>query len=91
MNIEGYDQNFVIDGYDGKKLITAAIVKSYKSGVTLNVSTDLPVFQFYTANNLGNSSQPAGKDGKRYEKRSALCIEPQFFPDAINSFEEKPI
>lgn len=91
MNIEGYDQNFVIDGYDGKKLITAAKIKSHKSGITLNVSTDLPGFQFYTANNLGNSSQPAGKGGKKYEKRSALCIEPQFFPDAINSFEEKPI
>lgn len=91
MNSGGYDQNFVIDGYDGEKMITAAKIKSSNSGITMNVSTDLPGFQFYTANNLGNSAQPAGKGGKKYEKRSALCIEPQFFPDAVNSFEEKPI
>lgn len=30
----------------------------------MNVSSDLPGFQFYTANNLGKDSQPLGKDGK---------------------------
>lgn len=68
-----------------------AEVNSTKTGITLKVSTNLPGFQFYTANHLGKSSQPAGKDGTRYEKRSAFCIEPQFYPDAINTFEEKPI
>lgn len=91
MNKNGYDQNFVVDNYDGKTIIEVARVKSEKSGINMNVSTDLPGFQFYTANNLGKDSQPAGKDGKRYEKHSALCVEPQFFPDAINTFEEKPI
>lgn len=91
MDKNGYDQNFVIDGYDGKKMIVAAKVKSEKTGIGLNVSTNLPAFQFYTANNLGKSTQPEGKDGKKYEKHSSLCIEPQFFPDAINTFDEKPI
>lgn len=91
MNKNGYDQNFVVDNYDGKTIIEVARVKSEKSGINMNVSTDLPGFQFYTANNLGKDSQPLGKDGKRYEKHSALCVEPQFFPDAINTFEEKPI
>lgn len=91
MNKNGYDQNYVIDGYDGKKLIESANVKSEKSGIVLKVLTDLPGFQFYTANNLGKAGQPFGKDGKRYEKHSAFCVEPQFFPDAINTFEEKPI
>lgn len=91
MNKNGYDQNYVIDGYDGKKLIESANVKSEKSGIVLKVLTDLPGFQFYTANNLGKAEQPFGKDGKRYEKHSAFCVEPQFFPDAINTFEEKPI
>ena len=91
MNKNGYDQNFVVDNYDGKTIIEVARVKSEKSGISMNVSTDLPGFQFYTANNLGKDSQPLGKDGKRYEKHSALCVEPQFFPDAINTFEEKPI
>lgn len=91
MNKNGYDQNFVIDNYDGKTLIEAARIKSEKSGISLKVLTDLPGFQFYTANNLGKSEQPSGKDGKRYEKHSAFCVEPQFFPDAINTFDEKPV
>lgn len=91
MNKNGYDQNFVIDNYDGKTLIEAANVKSEKSGISLKVLTDLPGFQFYTANNLGKSEQPLGKHAKRYEKHSAFCVEPQFFPDAINTFDENPV
>lgn len=87
----GFDQNYCIDGYDGNKLIEAAEVKSAKTGIKLKVSTNLPGFQFYTANHLGKSQQPAGKDGTRYEKRSGFCVEPQFYPDAINTFDEKPI
>lgn len=89
----GFDQNYCIDNYDGKTLIEAANVKSEKTGINLKVLTNLPGFQFYTANHLGKSAQPVGKSGSRYEKRSALCIEPQFFPNAINTenFEEKGI
>ena len=89
----GFDQNYVVDGYDGKNLIEIADVKSYKTGINLKVSTNLPGFQFYSANHLGKTSQPNGKNGSRYEKRSALCIEPQFFPNAINieNFKEKGI
>ncbi len=87
----GFDQNYCIDGYDGKKMVDVANVKSEKTGITLNVLTNLPGFQFYTANHLGKSAQPIGKYGTRYEKRSAFCVEPQFYPDAINTFDEKPI
>lgn len=88
---QGFDQNYCIDGYDGKKLINIAKITSPKTGIKLNVSTNLPGFQFYTANHLGKDTQPLGKDGKKYEKRSSFCVEPQFYPDAINTFEEKPI
>ncbi len=88
----GYDQNYCIDGYDGKKRIEAAKVKSQNTGIVLTVLTNLPGFQFYTANHLGKTTQPAGKSGKRYEKRSSLCIEPQFYPNAINTEGfEKPV
>lgn len=80
----GFDQNYCIDGYDGKKLIEIANIKSEKTGIVLTVSTNLPGFQFYTANHLGKPSQPLGKSGKRYMKRSSLCVEPQFFPNAVN-------
>ena len=89
----GFDQNYCIDNYDGKSLIEIADVKSQKTGINLKVSTNLPGFQFYTANHLGKSAQPNGKSGTRYEKRSAFCVEPQFYPNAVNteSFKEKGI
>ena len=89
----GFDQNYCIDNYDGKTMINIAEVKSQKTGIKLNVSTNLPGFQFYTANHLGKTTQPEGKSGSRYEKRSAICIEPQFYPNAINTpeFKEKGI
>jgi len=88
----GFDQNYCIDGYDGKKLITVAKVVSEKTGIELDVKTNLPGFQFYTANHLGKPTQPLGKSGKRYQKRSSLCVEPQFYPNAINMNDfEKPI
>ncbi|MBO5856860.1 MAG: galactose mutarotase [Clostridia bacterium] len=90
---KGFDNNYCIDGYDGKTLIEVADVKSEKTGIRLKVLTNLPGFQFYTANNLGKSAQPAGKYGKRYEKYSSFCVEPQFYPNAINveNFSEKGI
>jgi len=89
----GFDQNYCIDNYDGKNLIKAANVKSKQTGISLDVYTNLPGFQFYTANHLGKAAQPEGKSGNRYEKRSALCVEPQFYPNAINTenFKEKGI
>ena len=89
----GFDQNYCIDNYDGEKLIEVANVKSPKTGIVLKVSTNLPGFQFYTANHLGKDTQPNGKSGSKYEKRSSFCIEPQFYPNAINTkeFSEKGI
>ena len=89
----GFDQNYCIDNYDGKSLIKIANVQSQKTGIELAVSTNLPGFQFYSANHLGKKTQPEGKSGARYEKCSSFCIEPQFFPNAINTeqFSEKGI
>ena len=90
---DGFDQNYVIDGYDGKSMIEVANIKSENTGINLKVSTNLPGFQFYTANHLGKKEQALGREGKKYEKRSSFCVEPQFFPNAINteSFKEKGI
>ena len=89
----GFDQNYCVDGYDGKTLVEVADIKSYKTGIGLKVLTNLPGFQFYTANHLGKPTQPQTRYGTKYEKRSAFCVEPQFFPNAINtdSFSEKGI
>ena len=89
--VAGFDQNYCVDGYNGKDLIDVAKVKSPQTGIKMTVSSNLPGFQFYTANHLGKKTQTPGRDGKIYEKRSSFCVEPQFYPDAMAKFPEKPI
>ena len=45
------------------------------------VSTDCPGIQFYAGNFIVKEK---GKDGAVYTKRSAVCLETQFYPDSIN-------
>jgi aldose 1-epimerase len=52
------------------------------SGRKLQVFTDQPGLQLYTANFLDGSLN--GKSGKPYLKRSSLCLETQHFPDSPN-------
>ena len=69
----GYDHNFCLDSEH------AATVYSTKSGVQLDVYTDMPGVQLYTGNFL------AMEKGKSvYGKRSGFCLETQFYPNAIN-------
>ena len=79
--------------FDFKQSAKHRTILEVGSSSELKVSTNYPGFQFYTANHLGKASQPEGKSGSKYEKRSALCIEPQFYPNAINTeeFNEKGI
>lgn len=77
----GFDHNYVLS--KGKEEPTfAAFVYSEKSGRTLTVYTTKPGLQVYTGNALDGSEQ--GKRGVWYQKRQGLCLEPQFFPDAVN-------
>lgn len=75
----GYDHNWVLK--NNGKMATVAKMKSEKSGIVMEVSTDLPGMQLYVGNFLNNE---LGKDGKKYARRSAACFETQFFPDAVN-------
>jgi aldose 1-epimerase len=52
------------------------------SGRKMQVFTDQPGLQLYTANFLDGSLN--GKSGKPYMKRSSLCLETQHFPDSPN-------
>ena len=58
-----------------------AEVVSDKSGIRMEVYTDLPGVQMYTANFLDHLQ---GKNGAVYEKRDAVCLETQYFPDAVH-------
>ncbi len=79
----GYDQNFVLDAStDGQSMHQAARVLDPKSGRTMTVATTQPGVQFYSGNFLDGTAH--GKHGHVYEKRAALCLETQHFPDSPN-------
>jgi aldose 1-epimerase len=75
----GYDHNFVLNG--GPSLRRAARVVDPASGRTLEVATTEPGVQFYAGNHLAGQ---IGKGGHAYNRRSALCLETQHFPDSPN-------
>jgi aldose 1-epimerase len=79
----GYDHNFVLRKREaGNVEQTAAIVREPSSGRVMKVLTDQPGVQFYTGNFLKGQT---GRDGKTYAKQSALCLETQAFPNAVNT------
>jgi len=77
----GYDHNFCIRGYDGT-MRKAATVWAEKSSRVMEVYTDLPGVQFYAGNFIAEGQ--VGKEGAVFNKRYGLCLETQFYPDAIN-------
>lgn len=74
----GYDHNWVLNGSGSRK---AAEMSSADTGITMEVYTDLPGMQMYCGNFLEGDR---GKGGASYEKRSAVCFETQYFPDAVH-------
>lgn len=76
----GYDHNWVIDGWDGT-LRHFATVKAPISGRVMKAYTTLPGVQFYAGNSI---SKHTGKEGVTYEPRVGLCLETQYFPDSAN-------
>ena len=77
-NCGGYDHNFCLA--DTGALLPVAVLSSAESGVTMRVSTTMPGVQLYAANFLGPWT---GKGGAMYEKRDAVCLETQFYPNAM--------
>ena len=82
----GYDHNWVLRGAPAPApyahLKKAARVTSAQTGLALDCWTTQPGLQFYTANALGKSPL-VGKGGAPYTRRSAFCLETQFFPNAF--------
>lgn len=77
----GYDHNYVLWG-EGFRC--AARVEDPQSGRVMEVFTDKPGMQFYTANTLG---EIVGKNGMVYGPRTAYCFETQLFPDSMHHDE----
>ena len=76
---KGYDHNWVLK--NNGKFDKVAQAVSEKSGIVMEVWTDLPGMQMYTANFLDNEQ---GKNGAVYGIRDAVCFETQYFPDAVH-------
>ncbi|KAL1563613.1 aldose 1-epimerase [Salvia divinorum] len=78
----GYDHNYVLEcGEEKSGLKHAAKLKDPASSRTLDLWTNAPGMQFYTANYV---SGVVGKGGAVYGKHLAACLETQGFPNAIN-------
>ena len=79
---KGYDNCWVIDGYEPGQIQACAELYSQESGRVLGVFTTQPGVQVYTGNWL--TGCPEGKNGHVYEDYSGVAIECQNFPDAPN-------
>lgn len=79
---KGYDNCYVIDGWNAGTLRRAARLEDPKSGRVLEVLTTQPGVQIYTGNWLAGS--PANKAGRPYEDYEGVAIECQGLPDSIN-------
>ena len=77
----GYDHNFVLDTGGDLNRIAARLVEP-GSGRVLEVRTTEPGIQLYTGNFLDGSI--SGKGGKVHNRRCALCLETQHFPNSPN-------
>ncbi|WP_274362153.1 aldose epimerase family protein [Paenibacillus thermotolerans] len=76
----GYDHNWVLK-VNGARPEKFAELYEPGSGRVMEVFTTKPGVQFYSGNFLDGSE--TGKDGAVYGKRSGLCLETQFFPNAM--------
>lgn len=83
-NGNGYDHNWVLDTERNIEKV-AAVLKSPKSGIQLEVYTDEPGIQVYTGNFLDGTA--VGKKGIKYEQRTGICLETQKYPDTPNKPE----
>lgn len=77
----GYDHNYVLDT-NGTEVEKVAELVDEKSGRKMEVFTDLPGMQLYTANFL--SPVKNSKGGAVYNKRDGVCFETQYYPNSCN-------
>jgi aldose 1-epimerase len=82
----GFDHNYETRGFrpaEGRVGEPRRVASAWgdESGLRMDVCTDLPGLQLYTANYLDGER---GKGGVAYRPHDAVCFETQFFPDAPN-------
>ena len=85
INGHGIDHCFVLNGSGMKQ---AAVVEGDRA--VMEVKTTMPCLHFYSGNFLKGDA--VGKNGTAYQFRSAMCFEPEHYPNAIQYEKwEKPV
>lgn len=77
----GYDHNYVLRR-EGKPPHFAARLYEPNSGRVMEVFTDQPGMQIYTANHF--NGKIVGTGGVAFPRHGAICFETQHFPDSPN-------
>ena len=77
----GYDHNWMLNS-NGNLNEKAAQLVDEVSGRVMDVYTNKPAVQLYSSNFLDGSD--IGKGGAKYERRTAICLETQYVPNAVN-------
>lgn len=87
-NATGVDHNFCLNTYDlasdkGDDTQVAASLYSPETGIFLEVFTNEPGIQVYTANfqGVGRDADILRKHGVKYPKHVSVCLESQKYPD----------
>ena len=79
---KGYDHTYIINKEHPDDYAYAGVLKSPKTGISMEMYTSEPGVQMYTGNWM--TGKLRGKHGQRYPQRSAVCFETQHYPDSIN-------
>ncbi|XP_053949180.1 uncharacterized protein LOC128857447 [Anastrepha ludens] len=91
-SMDGYDQNYYVSrmGNNSKEVTLAARVAHPPSGRWMEVFSNQPGLQFYTANDLPDTelgSRPLiGKMDARYARHGGFCMMSQKFADAPHNY-----
>ncbi len=78
----GYDHNFILKTQNSQEIVHAASIYEPKHGIRMDVHTNQPGIQLYTANWLSGNDK--GKSNLPYTANTAFCLETQHFPDTPN-------
>ena len=78
---QGYDHNWLLNSNGDLTVLSAKLVDEI-SGRVMEMYTTNKGVQIYSGNFLDGSE--IGKDNVSYERRSGICLETQFVPNAIN-------
>ncbi len=74
----GYDHNYILDSKQDLKY--AGFLCGDESNIKMDLYTTCPAVQFYSGNVLSNR---LGKNGVNYNERCGLCLETQYYPNAL--------